>query len=105
MQPIVIHQLVALWKGRQLAPDTIKLRLQHLAQAVVFVGSNYCPKRHPWTQPHKTQLKEWYRKLCALALHDCRLQPRKVYNQHLWEAWEAARSAYRQFLGAFEVCC
>lgn len=103
MNPVSIFAACGFWKASGLAPATIKLRLQHIVQAVPFAYSKYCPRQQDWAKTHIAQLKDWCKKLSARALSDYQRSPKKEYNVHLHEAWEFARDDWVLFLKAFQV--
>ncbi len=105
MNPVAVSAACGFWKARGLAPATIKLRVQHIVQAVPFAHSKYCPKQQEWSQAHITQMDEWCKKLSAKALSDYQRSPKKGFNVHLQESWDFAREDWIKFLVAFQVDC
>lgn len=101
--PVVVACVVGFWKARGLAPHTIKLRVQHITQAVSFVSSNYCPKEAGCRMLSETSTHLWFQNLSAKVLAEAKKSPKKLYTVELWEAWVFAKEDYIAFLEEIQV--
>jgi hypothetical protein len=90
-----------------LTPDTIKLRMQHLDQAIEFVISQHCPPKTKLkrSKEYMEALVSWYTNLMSTCLAKCKAKisiPKHDITT-LWRCWEYSEVEMKTWVQDFVV--